>query len=73
MLAPQGLTPLLSKIWMRCSNRCMGARILHRLQERSDGLREADLEDSELEGCREKIHECDKEMISIIEIIIGID
>ena len=58
MLAPQGLTPLLSKIWIRWSNWRMGARILHRLQERSDGLCEADLEDRELEGCIEEIPEC---------------
>lgn len=51
----------------------MGARILHRLQERADGLREADMEDSELEGCGEEILECDKEMIIVIEIIIGND
>ena len=55
MLAPQGLTPLLSNNRLNLSYWRLVARILRWLQERKSRLRETDLEDCQLERCWEEV------------------
>jgi hypothetical protein len=55
MLAPQGLTPLLSKNRLNLSYWRLVTRILRWLQERKSRLRETDLEDCQLERCWEEV------------------